>query len=314
MKKIYLLISVALLLLIIIFIPISTTENIYIKAPFLNVYRLLNEPANWEKWRPDLRRIAEQDSAAIVVQKKPGYFVIKDKNAIIQVHNSAVIFSVNDYTDGNHVGYSYSVAPGKSTNETLVTVGKNIPLLKRIVGFINPLSFADTHIDQLKRFMEIDSLRYGCKIFKTKVPDANLLVIRKTVLRKDKFPEAAKMLSTIKEYIHRNNIKQMQPLIAQFLPAGKDSSQVNVGLFIDREVKSQNEITFVRMPKGGPLYAARFHGLFSKRHLVYDGLHQYFTDHLYQSAILPFEMYLDDKLPASDQDVVNIQVNFTTYF
>ena len=68
------------------------------------------------------------------------------------------------------------------------------------------------------------------------------------------------------------------------------------------------------MPKGGPLYAAKYTGSFNQRKKVYASLHQYFTDHSYQTAILPFESYLDDKLPTSDTDKVNIQLNFSSYF
>jgi hypothetical protein len=93
-----------------------------------------------------------------------------------------------------------------------------------------------------------------------------------------------------------------------------DSSQVNVGFFIDREVKSDKLIHFVRMPIGGPLYVANYHGLFNQRQKVYSGLDQYFTDHLYQQAIIPFESYLDNKLPKSDSDKVNIRVNYTAYY
>jgi effector-binding domain-containing protein len=93
----------------------------------------------------------------------------------------------------------------------------------------------------------------------------------------------------------------------------KDSVQVKVGLFINKEVKSGNGIEFTRMPKGGPLYAAKFKGEFSKRGEAYEALKQYFADHSHQMVLLPFETYLDNKLPVSDNDTINIQVNFATF-
>jgi hypothetical protein len=68
------------------------------------------------------------------------------------------------------------------------------------------------------------------------------------------------------------------------------------------------------MPKGGPLFAAKFSGRFSKRQKIYNALQQYFADRHHQPAILPFETYFDGKLPSSDTDKVNIQVNFTSYY
>jgi len=157
-------------------------------------------------------------------------------------------------------------------------------------------------------------LFYGCTIFKTRVPDSNLIVMRKEVLKKDKFTAAAKMLAELQQYIKTNNLRQMQPLIAQFLRKGNDSTLVNVGYFINKKVNPGMGMEFERMPKGGPLYAVRFKGRFSKRQKVYSGVQQFFNDHRFQSAILPFETYLDNKLPATDTDKVNIQVNFSAYF
>jgi effector-binding domain-containing protein len=162
--------------------------------------------------------------------------------------------------------------------------------------------------------MATDSLRYGCHIVKIKVPEANLIEIKKRVPAQDKFTAAAGMLNSLNIFIKKNNVTQMQPLIAQFLPRGKDSVQVNVGFFIDKVVKPENGISFVTMPKGAPLYTAKFNGKFNRREKVYEGMHQYFEDHSYKSVILPFETYLDNKLPVSDTDSVNIRVNFSSYF
>ena len=121
------------------------------------------------------------------------------------------------------------------------------------------------------------------------------------------------MLDLLQHYVTSTNTKQLYPVIAQYLAKGTDSTQVNVGLYIDKEVPSGNGIIFTRMPKGGPLYAAPFKGEFSKRGKAYEALKQYFADHAYQTAILPFETYFENKLPDSDADIVNIQVNFSTY-
>ena len=163
--------------------------------------------------------------------------------------------------------------------------------------------------------METDSLNYGCNIFKTRVPESNLVVINKTVLSKDKFTEAAGALSELNQLVNKHKLKQTQPLIAQFIPKLKtDSTEIKVGLFIDKETVSENNVVFTRMPKGGPLYSAKYSGRFDRRMKVYAGLQQYFTDHLYQQAIKPFESYPGNKLPTSDTSHVNIQVNFSAFF
>jgi effector-binding domain-containing protein len=102
--------------------------------------------------------------------------------------------------------------------------------------------------------------------------------------------------------------------MAQFLPKGKDSVEVNIGLFIDKEIKPDKVFSFVSMPKGGQLYAIKYKGRFDKRYKLYAAAKQYYADHSYHTIILPFETYLNNKLPASDTDHVNIQVNFSAVF
>lgn len=316
MKKKIILLLLLLVILGSVLIPVTQQETIPIKASFLNVYSLLAKPENWEKWRPDLEKMVAEDSGKISIKNTNGSFVIGYNGRELEVRPDEGSFDIHDQFGGKTADYNYFVVPvqDKDPNKTSVTVSEKTNAIGYLAGKLGRATLDDTHIADLKNFLEIDSLRYGCRVFKTRIPESNLIVIRKEVLAKDKFIQAAKMLSSLQQYLKTNNLKQMQPLIAQFLPKGKDSTQVNVGLFIDKEVKSARDIIFTRMPKGGPLYAAKFSGRFDRRQKVYNGIHRYYTDHLYQSAILPFETYFDNKLPVSDTDKINIQVNFSAYF
>ncbi|MDB5007580.1 MAG: hypothetical protein JWP45_1973 [Mucilaginibacter sp.] len=314
MKQKVILSLLALAILSAFFIPVQQQETISVKSSFLNIYSLLAKPDKWQKWRSDLLKVPLADSDKISIKKDTGSFIIKYAPHELNVAYQGNSFGITENNNDKTINYSYVIIPDTGLTRTLITVYKKINLARYLFGMFKPVSFSDTHVTDLKNFMETDSLRYGYRIFKTRVPEANLIVIRRPVLAKDRFTEAAKMLSALQIYTKTHNVRQTQPLIAQFLPKGKDSAQVNIGFFIDRETTSYNDITFMRMPKGGPLYSARFSGQFNKRQSVYDGIGQYFIDHKYQSTILPFETYLDNKLPATDTDKVNIQVNFTTYF
>jgi effector-binding domain-containing protein len=314
MKKIIVLISAVLILLALFFIPVTQQSTISIKSPFLTVYNELFNPENWKTWRPDLSKVNSADSNKIVIKKTVNLFTITSPVNKIVVKSEAAMFDVKEDNDAKSANYSYLVIPDTVPIRTLITVSKNINLLSYLFTQFNPTSFSDTHINDFKHFMETDSLYYGYRIFKTKIPGDNLIVTTHLILAKDKFSEAGKMLATLRQYAKQNNLKQLQPLIAQFLIKGNDSAQVKIGLFIDKEVKSDKDIQFTRMPKGGPLYAAKYHGPFIGRQKVYNGIHQFFIDHSHQSAVLPFETYLDDKLPTNDTSKINIQVNFTTYF
>jgi effector-binding domain-containing protein len=317
MKKKIIVLSLSVLVFAACFIPVTQQKTVSIKAPFLSVFSQLSQPLNWEKWRPDISNISSNDSTKIMIRKEGAtFFQLKYENHELNVRSKGYTFFIDDRWGNKSTNYNYIVMPiaDKFLNKTSITVNKKTYLFNYLFGKISTNSFSDTHIDDIKKFMETDSLLYGCNIFKTRVPESYLIEIKKDVLSKNKFSEAAKMLATLQQYVKTHDVKQTQPLIAQFLPIEKGATRINIGFFIDKEVKTENDVIFTRMPKGGPLYSAKFTGKFNNRQKAYIALHQYFANHLYQSSILPFETYLDNRLPVSDTDRVNIQVNFATYF
>jgi effector-binding domain-containing protein len=313
MKKKIIVLSLLVLIIAACFMPVTQQKTVSIKSPFLNIYRELVLPSNWGKWRPDIRQDFAVDSAKINFKKDTASFNIQYKNKELNVGFNENVFNIKDRWNNNS-NYGYAIIPEKDLKKTSVTVVKKTIAINYLLSRLKSDPFVDTHIDDLKKFMETDSLLYGCNIFKNRVQNSYMLEIQKEVPSKDKFTEAAKMLAALKQYVNTHDVKKVQPLIAQFLPKGKDSTHINVGFYIDKEVKGENDVHFARMPKGGPLYSVRYSGAFNKRSKTYMALRQYFIDHLYQQAILPFESYLDDKLPTSDTSKVNIQVNFSTYF
>ena len=296
------------------FIPVTQQKNITIKSPFLNLFVHLSTPASWKKWRSDMNAIPYADSNKISAKRDSNSFSLNYGKKKIEVKSGGYLFEIEDSWNGKNINYNYVIVPDNTPNKTSIIVSKKTSAINCLIGKLDKKSFDDTHINDLKRFMETDSLLYGYNIFKTKVPDENLIEIKRKVPTKDQFTAAADMQVILKEYLKKYNLKKVEPLIAQFLLRDKDSTQVNVGFYIDKKVKSENEVIFTQMPKGGPLYAIKYIGSFNQRKKVYASLRQYFTDHSYQTAILPFESYLDDKLPTSDTDKINIQLNFSSYF
>jgi len=315
MKKKVILFLLIIVIFALFFIPVHQQKTILIKSRFLNTYSQLTNPAKWEKWLPDLRKTMITDSGKISILKDTNSFVIKNEKNKLEVTYKGNMFEINENKDGKKANYRYAVIPvaDKFLNKTIIVVDDKTNALKYLIGKFSAPSFSETHVDDFKNYMETDSLLYGFKIFKTEVPESTLIVMQKEVSEKDKFIGAAKVLAALQQYIKTNNIKQMQPLIAQFNQNIKDSVEVKVGFFIDREVKSANGVHFTRMPKGGPLYAVIFKGEFSKRGIAFDALKQYFADHSHQMVLLPWETYLNNKLPVNDNDTVNIQVNLGTF-
>jgi effector-binding domain-containing protein len=297
------------------FIPVTQQKTTIIKSSFINAYGLLANPLKWERWRPDLRKAMTTDSSKIIIQKDSSEFSIKYDRLALRVNPKGNSFDVSENQNGRITNYSLMMVPvaDKFLNKTIVSIGEKTTAISYLIQKLAPSPFLNEQLKDLKSYLETDSLFYGFNIFKTGVPEGILIVKQKEVLEKDKFTAAAKILAALERYMKVNNIKTMQPLIAQFNQNIKDSVQVKVGFFINKEVKPGDGIELNRMPKGGPLYAARYNGEFSKKGEAYKALNRYFFDHSYRLVILPFETYFDNKLPVSDKDTVNIQVNFGTF-
>ena len=297
------------------FIPVTLQKSTIIKSPFLNTYSLLAKPSKWEEWCPELRKAMKADSDKIIMRDNYSAFTIKYNRFNLEVKPKGNSFNINELINGKSTNYSYVLAPvpDKFLNKTIVFIVEKTNAINYLKEkFVQP-DFLDEHLNYLKNYLETDSLLYGFNIFKTGVPDSTLIVVRRKVLSANKFTEAAKMLASLKDYVKTNNIRQTQPLIAQFLQIAKDSMQVNVGFFINREVKPVKGIEFDRMPKGGPFYAARFRGRFYQRGKIYQAMRQYFNNHSLQAPLLPIETYLDNKLPVNDSDLIYMQLNFPTF-
>ncbi|HTK21927.1 MAG TPA: hypothetical protein VL442_20560 [Mucilaginibacter sp.] len=313
MKKKIIVLPLLVLIIAACFIPVTRQKTVSIKWPFITVYRELILPANWAKWRPDLRKDFTVDSSEMNIGKGNSSFAIRYQGKALNVDFKENAFNINDTWNGNKT-YTYTVIPEKDIKRTTVIAADRITLIGYLLSKFESEPLAYTHIDDLKQFMETDSLLYGFKIFRNGVPGSYLIEVKKDVLTKDRFTEAAKMLEILQQYIKAHDVKKVQPIIGQFSPTNKDSTHINVGFYIDKEVKGEKNIIFARMPKGGPLYSIIYNGKFNQRSKAYTALSQYYSDHHYQSAILPFETYLNDKLPVSDTDKVNIKINFSGYF
>lgn len=313
MKKFIVLILAVVLLSVIIFIPVSQQKAVIIKSSFFNVYKELANAGSWKKWRPDIRKPDQPDSTRIIERQNRNGFTLSFLTTRLQVSINGYSFGIHEYNADNKLDYSYTVIPGKLPNYTTVVAAESVSLAQYLVHLVSDKPLAETRIDDFKNFMEDADLYYGYKIIRKKVTDTNVVVIRKVVLAKNKFDEAAKTLTALKRFIGAKGLKQTQPLIAQFFQRSGDSSEVNIGVPINGKVTTQNPVSFMTMPATGSLYTVRFRGKFKDRMSVYAAVQRYFNDRQMPMPLPPFETYLDDKLPQNDSDIINIQINFTTF-
>lgn len=313
MKKLVAVILISAVIISLFLIRVTQQTKVVVKAPILTMYTYLASPAQWKKWRADLRRINQQDSTKITVQKDKGKFTLSDAAKPLTVNNTANSFFIDDQLGGGQIDYDFTLLPTKLNDSTSVVVTKTVSLINYLRRFTGLDIFADTHVADLKDFMETDSLRYGIAIYRTRIKYDDVIEIKRQVLAKDQFTAVNDMQKALKLFAEKHGLKQMVPQLAEFRPHGKDSVAVRAGLIINKPVTPEGEVVVVHMLKGAPFFTARFSGKFNRRSAVYQALNRYFSDHGYQQPIPPYEVYLHDKLPATDTDKVQMLINYSTY-
>lgn len=314
MKKIAAALIISAVIISLFFIRVTQQTEAAIKAPILTLYSFLASPTEWQKWRVDLREATQQDSSKITTQKGNGSFTISYQGKPLNVNYAANSFSVSDRLNGKANDYHYTLLSSKLNDTTIVVVSKQVSVIGYLFGNGQDKVLADTHVADLKNFMETDSLRYGFTIYKTRIINSNLIEIRRQVLKKDQFTAVNDILKSLELFIASHHlIREQQPPLAEFRPNGPDSVMVRAGLAVNRSIVPEGEVNVVHMPKGSPFFTIHFNGRFNNRREAYQALNRYFSDHGYQQPVPPYEAYLNDKLPKTDTDKIEMLLNYSTY-
>jgi hypothetical protein len=314
MKKKLVAIVIVIAIAGVCFIPVTLQQSLTIKAAFFNTYQQFAQANNWKKWRSDLRDTWLADSSKITTHTIGNTFSVATKDVSILVTNiDGFSFSVEEENSNGGLNYVYMVTPKKEQNQTQVVISEKKSALKYLAGLFGKDQLSETHVNDIKRFMEDPDLYYGFNIRKVHVTDTNIVVLTKTVPAKGQLVEAEKLLSALKQYALSKQLRQTQPFIAQILPGRNDSVRLKIGLPVDKKIQTQPPFLFMTMPPGGYFYTATYTGKFSDKIKGYRALYQYFRDRAMQTPILPFETYLDNKLPGADTSQIRIRLNFSTF-
>jgi len=203
----------------------------------------------------------------------------------------------------------YTVVPEIKNNYTTIAIDVPTNVFKWFISQVQPSVKPEALITSLKIFMEDARLYYGFNINEKDVTENYIAVKKETVLTKNKFPEINKAVRDLNIYIAESNAKAIHALSCSYYLHQADSVQVLIGIPLNKQVKPAGDITCMRMP-GGKMLIGDFTGKYSDRQKLYSAMEKYMQDHSLAKQIAPFERYLDNRIPASDSDSVNMQINY----
>jgi effector-binding domain-containing protein len=214
-------------------------------------------------------------------------------------------------TNGSYINHYcfYTVVPEIKSNYTTVAIDAPTNVFKWLISQVQPSVKPAALITSLKTFMENARLYYGFNINEKDVAENYIAVKQETILTKNKFPEINKAVKDLNTFIAQNNARAIHALSCSYYPHRADSVQVLVGIPVNKQLKPTRDITCMRMP-GGKMLVGDFNGRYIDRQKLYNAMEKYIQDHSLAKQIAPFERYLDNRIPASDSDSVNMQINY----
>jgi len=301
--------AVLVLLIIAAFIPFQQHASISIRANYFEVCQQLISADNWKRWQPDIRN-ALANSKQDKLSTDGRAFLISIPGQSFKVESmSANTFNVTRTQNHMEHQYHYTVIPEVANNHTTIVVDVKNNAGKWLLSKLDSSGNILDDLKLLKRFMENAKLYYGFNINEKNVDETYLAIKKKTILTRNKYAEIARAAKDVRDFIAQNNLQARQSLAGAYYPKKTDSVQILIGIPVTKQLNSNGDITFMHMP-GGKWLVGDYKGKYSGRQQLYNAMEKYMQDHSLLKQIAPFERYLDNKPPASDDDIINMQVNY----
>ncbi|MGF7041066.1 GyrI-like domain-containing protein [Mucilaginibacter lappiensis] len=299
---------IALVILIVIgFIPFQQHSSVSIRSNYFDVCQQLIHAGNWKRWEPQINNYADHQ---ISTQSFNSGFLIRTPSQIFNIKNvGANTFNVVNTL--NHIEHHsfYTVVPEIKNSYATIVIDAKTNVFKWLISRFEPSAEPAYLMLSLKAFMENPRLYYGFTINEKNVAETYLAVKKETILTKNKYPEINKAANDINSFIAQSNIKAVSSLSGSYYPHQSDSLQILIGIPVNKQVNSTSAITFMHMP-GGKVVVGDYYGKYSERQKLYTAMEKYIQDHDLKKQVLPFERYLNNKVPVGDNDMVNMQVNY----
>jgi len=312
MKKFLLLVFIFLSTGIVLYIiPITQGKTYIIKSNFDNTLSSFNKPANWEKWHPFVSTLSARNFRAYKFMRDSlthNFKFINSPDSMVVEAINPLLYNIEQYNERKVSSYTYEIIPSSSTNSITVRTIEKVPLLLYLFAFPNE-NKGEKSVLALKAFLENEKAFYGYNIQIEKVRDTVFAVTRLTIFKNNLFKTLPKEFSKIDTYIKEKNLIQKNFASVSYNSKGDDSLELILGIPVSKFANGDKDIKCVSIPKGRML-TGNYQGKFGEREKIYETFRKYVRDHYLEDVGAPFETYLNNKLPASDSDIVQFKLYY----
>jgi hypothetical protein len=303
---------VFIVLAAILLIPFDKEDVIKINAPYFNCYQQLTNQQNWEKWQSDINVIYHTDSSLCkLTTSAKGFKILIPDGSFIVEKLSSTNLAVKKNKHNKEISYNCAIIPDTSGLSTSVLISYTTSVIKYVFSELTGNKSHQADMYDFKKYMEDTKAYYGYYIKTDFLTRKKIVVNRKTVLTKDVLTEAAAMEKDLDHYIAQKALKQTASLMLQYAAKGLDSTQVMMGIPVNKAVKPEQGILYMEIPAGNALMAD-FNGMYSDKQKVYAAVEKYVQDRHFHKKIAPLEVF-DGALPGNADEVTMFRIVYPIF-
>ena len=312
MKKV---LFVALLLIICIVVclfPVTQKHSLTISANFENTGTQVIHINNWKNWYPEIKNVYQKNPSDYHLIENPSsntdtILIPGKKIAIYPI--APMSYSISEISKNAVKNFSFSIYPSDVPHKMNLYIVQRKPFITTIFDKDNK----DNPLYALKNYLEDPKELYGYNIEISEIRDPTIASTLLNIADKDVFIKIARAVSILTHYIQQKNLIKTGHISVSYIPKGKDSLQLTVGISVNGSADSTNNVKCLSLPAKGRVLVGTYSGKFSERNKIYQAMTRYLSDHTLSIPAQSFERYLNDSLPTSDSSEINIELDYPIY-
>lgn len=302
MKRWLIPLCVIIVLVLTALIPVRQTYQLNINSSYFNVYQNLSTAQNWVRWYPSFK-----DYERNITGNNANGFKIKNAIAEITLQKTGLGFFNINISRGNGVGsYDCIVFTDDKISTTNVVIRRRISLFKYLWSTLSN-DKKESFIYSLKSYLE-DTRRYYGFVIKTRVDHDKILIVKRLTSFNDSLCQNNRqVLKQLHAFTAGAKLDIKGPVQLQYTSSTNDSTEVMIGLPVNKKQVSATMYQFMETPRG-KIVVGYFKGKYKQRQKLYDAMMLYLGDHYLHAQTKPFEKFVDNRLPINDESIVDLQL------
>jgi hypothetical protein len=303
-KKIIIAAGLIVLVFVLSFIPFTNKRKVVIKASLYDVAKQINDLNNWKKWYAGF----EADSIKISGSFNSDQSAITSAYSYTLHHLNPLAVSL---TRKNNSSSSSIVEITPLTDSTTVVAwNEKIIIFEMIKRSIKPQYSRQRNLDNLKRFMEDVTYKYGFLIKIVPVKDTLILTAETELIDNTSTHIVSNLYNLLQNFIKQHNLPAEKKY---FYKTELSNNKIAVGIPVYKQATNSGNIKFLQLPDNGRLVEGNYSGKISDKKSIYTAINNFMRDQHLKQVAQPLEQYnIADTILQLNSDV-NIKVYYPVF-